>query len=66
MPEAFCERWSLLDPPDLPAWMECYRLLTTALVGFEAVGLGSMLDYGRLINTYADRYGALTRPLLYE
>ena len=35
--------------------MECYRLLTTALVGFEAVGLGPMLDYGRLISTSVRR-----------
>ena len=56
----------LAGPPDLHAWMECYRLLTTALVGFEAVGLGPMLDYGRLISTYSERYGSLTWPLLYQ
>ena len=52
--------------PDLHSWLECYRLLTTALVGFEAVGLGPMLDYSRLISTYAERYGSLTWPLLYQ
>ena len=56
----------LAGPPDLHAWLECYRLLTTALVGFEAEGLRPMLDYGRLISTYSERYGALTWPLLYQ
>ena len=56
----------LAGPPDLHAWLECYRLLTTALVGFEVVGLGPMFDYGRLISTYSERYGALTWPLLYQ
>ena len=53
-------------PPDRHAWLECYRLLTAALVGFEAVGVGPMLDYGRLISTYSERYGSLTWPLLYQ
>ena len=44
------------------SWMECSRLLATALV----VGLGPMLDNGRLINTYSDRYGALAWPSLYQ
>ena len=56
----------LAGPPDLHAWLECYRLLTAALVAFERVGLGPMLDYGRLISTYSERYGALTWPLLYQ
>ena len=46
--------------------MECYRLLTTAVVGFEAIGPGPMLNHGRLSTTSSERYGALTWPLLYQ
>ena len=53
-------------PPDFTSWSECYSLLPTALVGFNAVGLGPMLDYSRLIGRYAARYGSLTWPLLYQ
>ena len=53
-------------PPDFTSWSECYSLLTTALVGFDAVGLGPLLDYCRLIGRYATRYGSLTWPLLYQ
>ena len=52
------------DPPDLHSWQECYNLLTTALVGFGAVGHGPLLDYGRLIAGYANRHGNITWPLL--
>ena len=47
----------IAGPPDIHAWSECYHLLTTALVGFGAVGLGPLLDYGRLISGYANRSG---------
>ena len=40
-------------PPHFTSWSECYSLLTAALVGFNAVGLGPMLDYSRLIGKYA-------------
>ena len=50
-------------PPDAHSWSECYNLLSTALVGFRAVGLGPMLDYSRLILGYASRYGTLAWPL---
>ena len=53
-------------PPDAHSWSECYNLLSTALVGFSAVGQGPMLDYSRLILGYASRYGTLTWPLLYQ
>ena len=56
----------IAGPPDIHAWSECCHLLTTALVGFGAVELGSMLDYGRLIVNYANRHGTVTWPLLYQ
>ena len=45
------------------AWLECYRPL---LLGFGAVGLGPVSDYGRLVPTYAERYGASTWFLPYQ
>ena len=57
----------LSGPLDIYAWTEFYNLLVTALVGFDAAGLGPLLDYSRrLINGYASRYGSLTWPLLYQ
>ena len=53
-------------PPDVNAWSECYNLLSTALVGSCAVGLGPMLDCSRLMLGYVSRYGTLTWPLLYQ
>ena len=34
----------IAGPSDVHAWLEYYNLLTTALVGFGAVGLGPILD----------------------
>ena len=39
----------IAGPANVHAWSKCCDLLTTALVGSGAVGLGPMLHYGRLI-----------------
>ena len=43
-------------PADFTSWSECYSLSTIALVGFDAVGLGPMHEYSRLIGRYATRH----------
>ena len=53
-------------PTDMFTWFECCELPTTALVGFDAVGLAPLLDYLCLITDSAGRYGPLTWPLLYH
>ena len=40
--------FEIAGPSDAHAWSECSHLLTTALVGFGAVGLGPILDYWRI------------------
>ena len=40
----------LLGPPDVEDWQACYQLVITGLLGFEAVTLGPLLDYGKKIS----------------
>lgn len=36
----------LLGPPSYAAWARCYRLLLAGRLGFGAVALGPLVDYG--------------------
>ena len=51
----------IYGPEDFKLWEECHELLITGLIGFEAVSLGTLLDYRKKIRGYLDRYGAPVR-----
>ena len=56
----------LVGPPNVEAWLECFRLLMTGLIGFKAVSLGTLMDYAEKIKSYASRYGDKTWAMLYQ
>ena len=56
----------IFGPPGIHEWMKSFELLTTALVGFEAVSLGALLDYQGHIQELHDEHGPTTWSLLYQ
>ena len=56
----------IFGPPGIHEWIKSFELLTTALVGFEAVSLGALLDYQGHIQELHDEHGLTTWSLLYQ
>ena len=56
----------LLGPGDFHSWAESYELLQTNLLGFEAVGLGTLMAYRKKQEYYWNLYGAETWGIQYQ
>ena len=56
----------IVGPPGIHEWIKSFELLTTALVDFEAVSLGALLDYQGHIQELHDEHGPTTWSLLYQ
>ncbi|CAK0821560.1 unnamed protein product, partial [Prorocentrum cordatum] len=60
------ETVELLGPANLHSWEESYRLVITGMVGFKAVDLGNLLNYGKKIKEFFDLYGQECWALIYQ
>ena len=56
----------VFGPPGIHDWVRSFELFTTALVGFEAVSLGALLDYQGHIQELCDKHGTTKWSLLYH
>ncbi|CAK0822753.1 unnamed protein product [Prorocentrum cordatum] len=56
----------LYGPPTHQEGAMSYELLVTALIGFQAVSLGDLLDYGARIKEFHDQYGPKCRLVIYQ
>ena len=56
----------LYGPGDFYSWAECYELVITGLLGFEAVDFGNLINYRKKIESYWNLYGPEVWALIYQ
>ena len=65
-PDGTSKITELLGPGDYNSWAESYELLQTNLLGFAAVGLGTLIAYRKKQEYYWNLYGAETWGIQYR
>ena len=56
----------IAGPPNLEVWLDCYAVMTTAFLMLDIMDLGTLSNYGKLIQDFYHRYGPNTWLLLYQ